>query len=113
MSSITSITLEEIHRLCQLDAIRWTDHVAKRMLKRQIFPEEVIDTLMQGIIIEDYPDDYPFPSCLVFAANVNGRPLHVVCSIGEEMLYIITAYQPDSTRWDASFQKRVKGDDPT
>lgn len=106
-----SVTIEEIRRLCQLDAIRWSDHVAKRMIKRQISPDEVIYTLMHGNIIEDYPDDYPFPSCLVCALEQNGRPIHVVCSIGDNELYIITTYEPDTERWDATYQIRKKEDD--
>lgn len=106
-----SVTIEEIRHLCRADLIRWTGHVAERMVKRQIAPSEVLYTLMHGEIIEDYPDDYPFPSCLVLAIEMNGRPIHVVCSIGNDELYIITAYQPDTARWDATFRIRRKGDD--
>ena len=77
-----SVTIEEILRLCRADLIRWTGHVAERMVKRQIAPSEM-----------------------------KGRPIHVVCSIGNDELYIITAYQPDTARWDATFRIRRKGDD--
>jgi len=56
---------------------------------------------MNGEIIKQYPSDTPFPSCLI-----NGDNLHIVCSIGEEMLYIITAYRPSSDIWEAGGAKK-------
>jgi hypothetical protein len=101
------IMAENIRHLCQTDAIYWTEHVGKRLIKRLISPDEVIQVLLHGDIIEHYQDDYPFPSCLIFAI-VGMRPLHVVCSIGNEQLYVITAYQTDSMQWDETFTKRSK-----
>lgn len=101
------IKFEEIWRLCQKDSIYWTDHAGKRLIKRGISPNEVIDTLLNGSIIEQYPKDYPFPSCLIYAC-INNRPLHVVCSIGNDQLYIITAYEPTQASWDKTFTIRKK-----
>jgi len=96
----------EVQRLCQANAVKWTSHVAQRLILRNISPDEVIDVLMHGEIIEQYPTDYPYPSCLVFSVVHHQRPLHVVCSIGEEQVFIITAYEPDPNRWDDSFKYR-------
>uniref|UniRef100_UPI00403F1034 DUF4258 domain-containing protein n=1 Tax=Selenomonas sp. TAMA-11512 TaxID=3095337 RepID=UPI00403F1034 len=101
--------METIRARIQSDAISWTTHVATRMIKRSIAPLDVLSVLRDGHIIEHYPEDYPFPSCLVFAI-VDGRPIHVVCSIGDEQLYVITAYQPDAARWDSTFTKRIDTD---
>ena len=99
------VTKADILRLCKANAIYWTDHVGKRLIKRKISPDEVISVLLRGTIIEHYPTDYPFPSCLMFSM-VGMRPLHVVCSIGNEQLFIITAYEPDPDSWDAGFMRR-------
>jgi len=32
---------------------------------------------------------------------INGNNLHIVCSIGEGSLYIITAYRPSPDVWEA------------
>jgi hypothetical protein len=63
--------------------------------------------IYQGTIIETYPDDTPFPSCLALHF-MNGLPIHVVYSIDEstDTVYIITAYRPDSAVWQESFTKR-------
>lgn len=34
---------------------------------------DVKNGIATGGIIEDYPEDYPNPSCLIFGYNVNGR----------------------------------------
>lgn len=57
-------------------------------------------------IIEDYPDDYPFPSCLVLGATVNGKVLHVVVGVGDGCLWLITAYYSDPLKWNDDFSIR-------
>jgi hypothetical protein len=47
------------------------------MFQRRISDSDVRELLGLGIIIEEYPDDAPYPSCLV-SGIINGRPLHVV-----------------------------------
>ena len=63
------------------------------LINRRFFSLITIET---GEIIKQYETDYPFPSCLI-----NGEELHVVCSINEFNLYIITAYRPSPEKWDA------------
>lgn len=41
---------------------------------------DVKKCIMNGEIIEDYPDDFPHPSCLIFGHMVNNRIIHVVVS---------------------------------
>ena len=91
-----------MRKLCQDGAVEWTDHAAKRMLQRGITRMEVRQAILTGEIIEDYPDDYPYPSCLVLGDN----KLHVVCGIGEGRLWIITAYRPSTEKWESDLRTR-------
>lgn len=61
---------------------------------------------MTGEIIEDYPDDYPYPSSLVLGQSISGQPLHLVCGIGNNTLFVITAYKPNSEKWEADWKTR-------
>jgi hypothetical protein len=97
---------DEILQLYEIGAIRWTDHVIKRMIQRGISRTAVKHVLIGGKIIEQYPDDYPYPSCLVLGRVSGDRPLHVVCGIGNEELWIISAYYPDPQKWSDGFEKR-------
>ena len=61
-----------------------------------------------GEIIEDYPEDYPNPSCLIFGYNVNGRILHIVAGCDNINIYIITAYYPDTKKFENDLKTRRK-----
>jgi hypothetical protein len=62
-----------------------------------------------GECIEDYPDDYPFPSGLFFGWH-GDKPLHVVAALEEPIprVYIITAYEPDLEHFENDFRTRRK-----
>lgn len=49
---------------------------------------------MNGEIIEQYPDDYPYPSCLILGMSIEDKYLHVVIGNHESDLFLITAYFP-------------------
>ena len=88
--------------------IRYRVHALERMAERGISPREVRAVVETGETIEDYPDDQPYPSSLVFAI-IEDRPLHVVVAdAGEDGLLIVTVYEPDRAQWDSTFRWRVK-----
>ncbi|MBI1894800.1 MAG: DUF4258 domain-containing protein [Candidatus Rokubacteria bacterium] len=70
--------------------------------------DEVLGALEVGEIIEEYPEDKPYPSCLLLGRTAEGRPLHIVCAPipVEGRLVIITTYQADPARWDPEFRRR-------
>ena len=70
--------------------------------------DEVLEALTTGEIIEQYPDDQPYPSCLVLGRTLTDRPVHIVCApvSAEKRLIVITTYQPDPDRWEADFKQR-------
>ena len=49
------------------------------MFARNISVEDVAEVLREGDTIESYPDDKPYPSCLLLG-QVRGRMLHVVAA---------------------------------
>jgi hypothetical protein len=86
-----------------LDQVRsgmyyWRQHALQRSLERGIREEEVVQALLNGEIIEEYPDDKYGPSCLVLGRTSAGRPVHVHCSL-PPTVWIITLYDPDPEAW--------------
>lgn len=77
------------------------------MLERGIGKKEIIEVIEQGEIIEQYKDDYPYPSCLMFKI-VNHKPIHMVVAdnISEAQKIIVTVYIPDSTNFEPDFKTR-------
>jgi len=70
---------------------------------------EALWALETGKIIGEYPEDQPYPSCLILGRTAEGRPLHIVCApvTAEKKLAIITVYQPAPARWDPEFRRRT------
>jgi len=97
---------EELKSLSAAGLLRWTNHVLIRMIQRGISIDDIVFALQNGEIIEQYHDDYPYPSCLVLAAMLNNDFLHIVCGLGEGELWLITAYRPSPKEWSADFRVR-------
>lgn len=72
--------------------------------------QEVYEATRACTIVEEYPDDRPYPSVLVLGRTGGGRPVHVVCAHApeEDRLIVITVYEPDPNRWDEEFRQRRK-----
>lgn len=82
-----------------------TQHSRKRFSERGIVINDVCESIKNGEIIEQYQDDYPFPSCLIMGKSGN-RVMHVVASIEDGLLYIITAYIPNPDKWEEDWKTR-------
>ncbi len=82
-------------------------HAIERMFQRGISQEAVRHALETGEVIEDYPDDFPYPSRLVLGWHET-RPLHVVAAADKEAdeTIVVTAYEPDPDEWEEGFKKR-------
>lgn len=68
--------------------------------------EDIEKALLNGEIIEEYENDYPYPSCLVYGINLNNKVIHIVCGLNEIELWIITAYYPDNIKWEDDLKTR-------
>ena len=82
-----------------------TQHSRKRFSERGIEIQDIVNAIETGEIIEDYPEDFPFPSCLILGKSFD-KIIHVVASIDDGLIYLITAYLPDSGRWKADWKTR-------
>jgi len=100
------IKIEDIITLCSKKFLRWTNHVLIRLIQREITTDDVENALLNGEIIEQYPNDKPHPSCLVLGTALTNRQIHVVCGLGENELWLITAYYPSPDEWTADFKTR-------
>ena len=101
--------ITDLQKLCENGSIRWTGHILKRLMQRGIFQASVVQAIRSGEIIEQYPDDYPYPSCLLLGTTEAGEALHRVCGIGEGKVWLITAYHPDPDEWESDLKtRRVK-----
>ena len=75
------MNIGDLQALCNDDSIVISQHCLKRIIERGIEIERLKQAILCGEIIEDYPDDYPYPSCLLL-----GNGLHVVAGVGDGRL---------------------------
>jgi hypothetical protein len=84
-------------------------HALQRMFERKVNQTEILDVIANGKLIENYPNDQPYPSRLILGYS-NGRPLHLVIadSIDTGEMIVITAYEPNLEIWEQGFEIRRK-----
>lgn len=91
----------------ECSGVSYTGHVLTRMFERGISHDEVKTALGTGEVIEAYPDDHPYPSCLLWGC-VEERVLHVVVAQvpATSRCIVVTVYEPDPVRWDDNGKRR-------
>ena len=99
------MTIAEIAADCDARKIKWTAHALERIEERSIERTDIISCIKNGKIIEQYPEAYPYPACLILGTAKN-MPIHVVVGHGSGFLWIITAYIPVETEWLNGFTTR-------
>jgi hypothetical protein len=89
------------------EKIFFSAHAVKRMFERSISKEVIIRAIKTGEVIEEYPDDKPFPSVLVLG-GIDGAVLHVVLALNAApaVCHVITVYIPDHLKWNEDFRRR-------
>jgi hypothetical protein len=82
-------------------------HAIRQMFFRRISQAAVKAVIAYGEIIEETPDDEPYPSYLLLDF-VDGMPIHVVVSqdMASQTCYVVTAYMPSLDLWRADFRRR-------
>lgn len=75
-----------------------TFHAHRRMDERGISTDDLVNLILDGTIIEEYPDSKPCPSALV-AGNSGWRCCHAVVALCENHMRIVTVYWPEDGEW--------------
>ena len=100
------IDIIELRYYFENDAVLISDHAAMRFRQRGLKVKDIRCAVNNGEIIEQYPDDFPFPSCLILGKTSDGRYIHVVMRDEGDISRIITAYYPDYDKWDEQLKVR-------
>ena len=100
------IEIEKLRKYFSEDKIFATAHAAERFRQRKINIKDIRNAINSGEIIEQYPNDYPYPSCLILGENLRGEKIHAVLSDEGTSSRIITAYFPDVEKWSSDFKNR-------
>ena len=95
------IEIQSIIESIKAKRLRVTDHADEEANNDLISIKEALETISAGEIIEQYPDDKPYPSCLIFSRLESGDPIHTVWAFNRatNASVLITTYRPDPRRW--------------
>jgi len=100
------LNISDLQNLCSDESTAITKHARQRLAERGISIDDVQNAIRTGEIIKQYEDDKPFPSCLLLGQAEKDTKIHVVVSIDNGFLYIITAYHPDENEWESDLKTR-------
>ncbi len=102
--------LEKIIKCFGEEKYLYSQHAREEMEVEElgeIKDNEIFEAVLNGKIIEGYPEDKPYPSCLIYEETSDERPLHMVCAYAEDGDIIVTVYQPRPDQW-IDFERRIK-----
>lgn len=88
------IDLEWIISNLKEDRYWFSEHADKERMNDNLTISEVEESIIQGSVLEAYPDDKRGSSCLVVGFTKDGKPIHSVCGRNDNILVIITVYIP-------------------
>ena len=102
--------IEAIISAIRQNRVRITDHADEEAQADRLTFDEVFVSVYQGEVIESYPTDKPYPSCLVYGKTFRGEPVHSVWAYNEVSGWavLITVYRPDPDRWINWRERRPK-----
>ncbi len=100
------IDIKKLQWYYENDKVFVTAHATERFRQRGIKTKDIRHAVQTGEIIEQYPEDYPFPSCLLMGMSEDSQPIHVVMSDEGSASRIITAYFPDAEKWESDLKTR-------
>lgn len=92
--------LKEIQNCFHQNEVLYSKHAKTKMETEEsgiLKEEEVAQAVISGKIINEYLDDDPYPSCLIYGKSKMNRPLHIVSAYSneEDIVIIVTVYEPD------------------
>ncbi len=104
-----SNTLKRIKMLVNKKVVRVSEHGFDRLTRDNISIHDVIESVINAQIVEDYSDFGKGSSVLVLQFDRNSKPIHVLWGIPKghtKPAVIITAYRPDPEKWSYDFLRR-------
>lgn len=104
------INIDDIIESIKANRLRITDHADEEAQDDELSFEEIFTSVLRGEIIEQYPNDKPYPSCLVLGRNLKNEPIHSVWAYNKETKasVLITVYRPDPKKWMEDWKTRRK-----
>ena len=95
------IEIASIVESIEASRVMITDHADEDAYNDSLSFNDILPSISAGEIIEQYPEDKPYPSCLILSRNVKTELLHTVWAYNSETQssVLVTVYRPDPKQW--------------
>jgi len=105
------MSIETIRERVQAGNYLVKSHAVRHALKEGFERKHIVEAILNGKAIEEYPDDQRVLICGSMTITENlGVYLHVVCEYADSVYAeIVTAYIPNEFQWENPPFKRRKG----
>ncbi|MFB0516105.1 MAG: DUF4258 domain-containing protein, partial [Candidatus Neomarinimicrobiota bacterium] len=78
------MTIGDIVDAIRNHRVRISDHADEEAQADRLGFDEIFYSIFRGEIIEEYPEDSPYPSCLIYGDIFIGEPVHSVWAYNDE-----------------------------
>lgn len=99
--------LEKIKLSIKSENFRITLHAVQEKENDKLRINEILESVVNGEVIENYPFTKPFPSCLILGFNKEKEPIHSVIAFDKitQRVILVTVYRPSVDKW-VEYRKR-------
>lgn len=107
---VESKTFVLIAALVKKKDILISSHGYDELAEDNIFVRDVLSSIENAIVLEDYPEFWKGPCVLLLQNDREGKSIHTVWGIPkdkEKPAVLITAYRPDPKKWSEDFERRL------
>jgi len=103
------VEISDLIAAIQAGGIRITDHADEEAQDDALGYDGILFSVVQGEIVEQYKEDRPYPSCLVYGCTFEGEPVHSVWAYNKNTRWavLVTVYRPDPERWISWRERRM------
>lgn len=99
------VMLDDIQALVRTGDYYISRHADVEMHNDDLSITEIEEALLNGVIIEQYPDTGRGQSCLVAGFTKSGKPVHIVSGFHTGCLTIVTVYVPTPPKFRNPFER--------
>jgi hypothetical protein len=104
----TDTILDTLRQAVREQQVKISLHAAKEALAEHITRPEIEAAMLDAQLLEDYPEWWLGPSCLIYGRTQDGRDIHAVVSYSELPVTIITVYEPQPPKWISPTERRER-----